>query len=103
MSTNKCFLSAELEAALDKIEISRNEQVNVDVVYIPSEVDALTDEEDFDDNILLENNNGNHEVMETYELQVDKCGEKNEEPVAAKKLYIQLLTIFLNGQLIIIK
>ncbi|KAK9736253.1 hypothetical protein QE152_g12635 [Popillia japonica] len=70
----------ELEAALDQIvnELdNRYDNIdvgifldNIDVVYIPPEVDELTDEEDIDDNVVIEQFRPNEqEISGLFEIQ----------------------------------
>ncbi|KAK9685942.1 hypothetical protein QE152_g37563 [Popillia japonica] len=61
----------ELEVALDEIvnELD-NRNDNIDVVYIPPEVDELTDEEDIDDNVAIEQFRPNEqEISGLFEIQ----------------------------------
>lgn len=50
----KALTVEELTAILEESDSSDSETENVDIVYIPPEVTALTDEEDIDDNLLTE-------------------------------------------------
>ncbi|XP_072400360.1 uncharacterized protein [Diabrotica undecimpunctata] len=79
----------ELESALEEIvndlEIERG---FVDAVYIPPNVDELTDEEDIDENLRMNDESIDKEIAGTLEIEVDIdndiCDEP-EEPVPGKK------------------
>lgn len=57
---------ADLEAAVEAVAIELENERKLDAVYIPPEVDCLTDEEDFDD--ATNEESGKNEIAGTFEL-----------------------------------
>ncbi|KAF2885758.1 hypothetical protein ILUMI_20393 [Ignelater luminosus] len=86
---NQQELEAELEAALDEIKAERLENENVDVVYIPPDLDELTDQEDIDEDVITENDVLDREIAGTFEIhgpdkEDDEFTDSDDEPLAAK-------------------
>ncbi|KAK9702941.1 hypothetical protein QE152_g29632 [Popillia japonica] len=97
MSRNKFLTQKEIEAALesviDELEFERNEDA-IDAVYIPPEVDVLTDEENIDDEYIpTENLSQDPDIAGTFEMHLptaddadtDEFDSSDEETLASKK------------------
>lgn len=76
----------------------------MDAVYIPPEVDELTDEENIDDNEMLSEIPLDREIAGTFEIDIghdDGFDESDEESLAEKKegfyQYVYLKQMNLNG------
>ncbi|XP_060526929.1 uncharacterized protein LOC132702362 [Cylas formicarius] len=91
MTFPRYLTQKELEAAVDEIvmdEDNNNESQHIDAVYIPPEVDTLTDEEDINDNINLQEFGEPTDIVRTFELHTpndtavlqQSCNSSTTEP-----------------------
>ncbi|XP_066261379.1 uncharacterized protein [Euwallacea similis] len=73
MSFSKYFTQKELEAALEEIvtDLQNNdESQHIDAVYIPPDVDTLTDEENINDENNLQEFEEPTDIVGTFELHL---------------------------------
>ncbi|XP_030751364.1 uncharacterized protein LOC115878894 [Sitophilus oryzae] len=87
----KCqnFSHKELELALEEIVQDLDcDNLKIDAVYIPPNVDELTDEENFSDDVERREQNENADIAGTFEIHTnenDLYGDSDEEPLAVKR------------------
>ncbi|KAI4470579.1 hypothetical protein MML48_1g10919 [Holotrichia oblita] len=75
MSFSKYLTQKELESALEEIVTGmeyNNENQHIDAVYIPQDVDFVTDEETMDDESNLREAQEPSDIVGTFELHVPK-------------------------------
>ncbi|XP_060532014.1 uncharacterized protein LOC132705443 [Cylas formicarius] len=91
MAFSRYFTSKELEAAMEEIvmdEDNNNESQHIDAVCITPDVDTLTDEEDMNDNINLQEFGEPTDIVGTFELRTpndtavlqQSCNSSTTEP-----------------------
>ncbi|KAI4455557.1 hypothetical protein MML48_9g00005572 [Holotrichia oblita] len=90
MATRRFLTQRELVEAMEEVlnELD-DEQGALNAVYIPLKVDELTDEEDIDDNVLLNEIPLDGEIAGTFEIDVGSDDalhdESDEEPLSEKR------------------
>ncbi|KAG5890526.1 hypothetical protein JTB14_022759 [Gonioctena quinquepunctata] len=87
MSFRKYSTARELEVALEKYvdEIQRDDPI--DLVYIPPDVDSLTDEEAIDDESpLTERDLWGGDIAGTYEIHLPENDSSDKETLAMKRM-----------------
>ncbi|KAI4469486.1 hypothetical protein MML48_1g17433 [Holotrichia oblita] len=76
-----------MEEVLNELDDEQEGALNA--VYIPPKVDELTDEEDIDDNVLLNEIPLDGEIAGTFEIDVGSDDalhdESDEEPLSEKR------------------